>query len=594
MLAPESLDRSRRIILVADELLGYVRTGGLGTATSFLAVALGRMGHRVEVLYVGDPPTEPMGADWARLYESAGVAIRILARSDSRVEPAYFARMRDIELALGADPPEVVITQDLAAPAYTALRTRRLGLGLEDTLFIVYCHGTRRWITDMARKVRVLPGAHALAILEQASVELADVVVSPSAYLLRWMQHQQWELPERSRVIPYLTRAAATGEPGPQRAELGQRVERITFFGRLEERKGLRPFIDAVNSLDPELLRRVELEFLGRATPAWPPERIDALLSEQAKSALTEISFHTDLDQPEALARLGRPGTLAVMPSFGETFSNAVYECLERGVPFLASDAGAPPELIAEADRDRVLFEPTPEGIAASLDGVLGNGRLPQPARLAFDPADSLKAWQDAIATQARPVAPPEGPRSVDIATWGSFPEGQSNWIVFLDPGDVPRDGCVETFLRAQAASGADIVTCGVQVGDVQQLFLGDPGGLGVLSNMYGKTALIRRSLVADARGVTTAWTLLTRLVLDGARIVSIPETLVDRPRESGRPDEPAFEALLVAEEFEQHLPRQLRSVARVAAGLGASSTASAPGPASSLRQKVSRLARRR
>ncbi|HEY8776001.1 MAG TPA: glycosyltransferase family 4 protein [Gaiellaceae bacterium] len=592
MVTPESPDQSRRITLVADELLGYVRTGGLGTATSFLAVALGRMGHRIELLYVGEPPAEPMGTDWALLYESAGVAIRILPRSDSRVEPAYFARMRDIELALRADPPEVVITQDLAAPAYTALRTRRLGLGFEDTLFIAYCHGTRRWITDMARKVRVLPGAHALAILEQASVELADVVVSPSAYLLQWMRQQQWELPQRSLVIPYLTRSAATGEPGPQSAELGQRVERITFFGRLEERKGLRPFIAAINALEPELLRRVELEFLGRATPAWPAERIDALLSQHAKTALAEISFHTSLDQPEALARLSRPGTLAVMPSFGETFSNAVYECLERGIPFLASDAGAPPELIAAGDRARVLFEPTSDGIAAALGGVLANGHVPPPARPAFDPADSLAAWRDAIATEGRASPLPGDAATVDVATWGNMSPGESDWIVFLEPGDVPRDDFRETFLRAQAASGADIVTCGVQVGDVQHLFLGDPGGLGLLSNSYGTAALIRRSLVSDAIGETETWPLLARLALNGARIVSIPETLVDRPQESGRAEEPAFEPLLVAEEFEQHLPRQLRSLARVGAGLAA--TSPAPVPATSLRHKLSRLVRGR
>ncbi|TMK72728.1 MAG: hypothetical protein E6G50_03470, partial [Actinobacteria bacterium] len=42
---------SRRITLVADQILGYFRTGGLGTATTFLALALGRMGHDVEVLH---------------------------------------------------------------------------------------------------------------------------------------------------------------------------------------------------------------------------------------------------------------------------------------------------------------------------------------------------------------------------------------------------------------------------------------------------------------------------------------------------------------------------------------------------------------
>src|SRR5712691_6924651 len=169
--------RARRVTLVTDELLGYTRTGGLGTATSFLGVALGRMGHDVELLYVGSPPTATLTAHWDQLYDDAGVRIRTLERSGLATEPTVFARACDIEAVLRADPPDVVITQDLAAPAYTAIRMRHLGLAFERTLFVVYCHGTRQWITDMARKVRVLPGALAVSLLEQASVELADVVV---------------------------------------------------------------------------------------------------------------------------------------------------------------------------------------------------------------------------------------------------------------------------------------------------------------------------------------------------------------------------------------------------------------------------------
>src|SRR2546423_252223 len=149
----------RRITLVTDELLGYVRTGGIGTATTFLAIALGRMGHAVEVLYTGDSPREPLASEWAGLYEEAGVEIRQLPRSGQETEPACFGRMLEVERALLADPPDLVIVQDLAAPAYTALRKRQLGLAFEGTMFVVYCHGTRQWITDMARKVSVLPGA---------------------------------------------------------------------------------------------------------------------------------------------------------------------------------------------------------------------------------------------------------------------------------------------------------------------------------------------------------------------------------------------------------------------------------------------------
>jgi glycosyltransferase involved in cell wall biosynthesis len=346
----------KRITLITDELLGFVRTGGIGTATTYLAVALGRMGHEVELLAVGDPPSAPMAEEWSRLYDNAGVVVRVLPRSGARIEPSYFARMRDVEEVLASDPPDVVITQDLAAPAYTALRMRDLGLGFERTLFVVYCHGGRRWITDMARKVRVLPGAHAITELERASVEIADVVVSPSAYLVEWMRGEGWRLPARTVVIPHLSRSAATGEVEARAEPNGGRVTRIAFFGRLEERKGLKPFAAGLNALPPELLRDVELEFVGGATPGWPPRRIEALLAERTRSALRNISFATDLDQPEAFARLSRPGTLAVMPSLGETFSNAVYECLERGIPFIASDAGAPAELVAPEDRGRVLF----------------------------------------------------------------------------------------------------------------------------------------------------------------------------------------------------------------------------------------------
>jgi glycosyltransferase involved in cell wall biosynthesis len=563
------------VTLVADELLGYTRTGGIGTATSFLALALGRMGHRVEALYTGDPPSAPMLAEWAAVYDKAGVSIRLLQRSSRDVEPPYFARMRDVEDALAADPPGVVVVQDLAAPAYTALRMRQLGLGFEGTLFVVYCHGTRRWITDMARKVRVLPGAHAITILEQASIELADAVVSPSRYLIDWMLGERWRLPARSLVIPYLTRAVATGDAPPPRAPAPTNgVERIAFFGRLEERKGLRPFAAALNGLEPELLRGRELEFVGAATPAWPPRQVESLLSADVRDALGGISFATDLDQPEALARLSRPGTLAVMPSFGETFSNAVYECLERGIPFIASDAGAPRELVAADDRARVLFEPTPEGVAAALRRTLRDSDGLRPARPAFDAAAAYDAWGDVVQTTPQ--------LEVDMTRASA-----DDFVLLLAENDEPQPNLEETLRRAQAASGADVVTCGVRVGAREQLFLGDPGGLGLVGNHYGAAALARRSLVPDEQ--EPMWPLLARLATAGARVVSVPRALVERRDGAPAADE-ATQALAVVQRFEERLPPALRSLARLTAGLALANAAATPPRRSRLRRLVGRI----
>ena len=543
---------------MTDELLGYTRTGGLGTATTFLALALGRMGHRVELLHVGTPPETALGAEWARLYAAAGVMIRSLPRSDATVEPSYFTRMRDVELALAADPPDVVITQDLAAPAYTAIRLRHLGLGFDHTLFVVYCHGTRQWITDAARKVRVLPGALGVTVLEQASLELADVVVSPSQYVVDWMRQQGWPLPAAAHVIPHLTRAAATGEPQPRAETTAERVRRVAFFGRLEERKGIRPFIAGVNALPAELLEDLEIEFIGRATPSWTPERVEALLSTRAK-----LSFETNLDQPEALARLARPGTLAVMPSFEETFGNTVRECLDYGIPFIASDAAAIGELVAPEDRARVLFEPTGRGVEVALRQALAGADALRPARAAFDAEDSLAAWAAVVETppQRRGHAEAEPPdvdvvvvqrRSDDalarclaaltrqnyanfgviVAASGSpdrrLPEingrvplvvtyerptvqdareaalaaAAAPFVLFLDEDDEPEAELLASLVRAQRVSGADVVSCGVRLRDETRpalhFFHGQPGGLGLVANGYGTVALLRRSLLDE------------------------------------------------------------------------------------------------
>jgi glycosyltransferase involved in cell wall biosynthesis len=546
-----------RVTLVTDELLGYTRTGGIGTATTFLALSLSRLGHQVELLYGAEPPERPLADEWARLYDEAGVTIRMLPRTSAPVEPPYFGRMRDVEHALAAAPPDVVIAQDLAAPAYTAIRMRTLGLAFEDTLFIVSCHGTRQWITDAARKVRVLPGALGITMLEQASIELADVVVSPSRYVVDWMEEQGWQLPADTRVIPHLTRFVATGQAQPRvEVETGV-VQRIVFFGRLEERKGIVPFIEAVNALPVDLLERTDVEFIGRATPAWTPERVGAMFSENVRAA-----FATDLDQPEALDRLARPGTLVVMPSFSETYGITVRECLDYGIPFIASTAAAIEELVAPEDRARALFEPTARGIGTALQAALTATDALRPVQPAFDVEAALPAWEDVLTQRPARRAPRDLP---DVGKWAPF-------ALLLDQEDEPSAELLDTLRRAQAASGADVVTCGSRIrgdgGESLHFFHGDPGALGLLFNGYGTSALVRRSLLRDTDAPT--WPLLAELALDGAHIVSVPEPLVTRGARPATIEQDPSEALLVAEHFERTAPEAARSLARLATGLAA------------------------
>ena len=142
---------------------------------------------------------------------------------------------------------------------------------------------------------------------------------------------------------------------------------------------------------------------------------MEALISEPTRRALRSISFETGLDQHEALARVSRPGTLAVIPSLAENSPNVIYEVLERRIPFLASARGGIGELIAAEDHDRVLFEPTAPGVAEALRRALTSDGALRSARPAFEWDASLRRWNEVVAMRPRAVASPSGSPQVDV-----------------------------------------------------------------------------------------------------------------------------------------------------------------------------------
>ncbi len=604
------MPNARRVTVVAHELRGLHPVGGMGTATTFLALALARIGHSVEIL-LGKHAPESIDSSWQSLYGAAGIGIRPVPRAAKAVEPWHFAHAHAVSLGLQESPPDVVVAHDFGAPAYTALRLRQAGIAFGNTLFVVYCHGPRRWIADINSNIAIgdLPTVLGVSVLEQAAVELADVVVSPSAHLLAWMNGRGWQLPEQALVIPYFTRAEATGKPADasSRQDRGQ-IRRLSFFGRVDERKGVKLLVDALNELDAARLDGLELEFVGKTTSLWPRARVLSLLSHATKRALAGVSFITDLDQPQALARLKRPGTLAVIPSLHDNSPNTIYECLEERIPFIASKAGGAPELIAPEDHGEVLFDPTPDALASVLERVLGNGNVPALPRRAFAAAAATDRWAEVLALrpQSRGVRVTTG-EAVDAvvvrrASQDALPrcvtaledqthdrvetiladtrqegleQGFAPYVLFLDEEDVPDPDLVKTLLAARAATRADVVTCGLELEDKLRFFAGDPRGLGAVTNAYGNVALFRREMLEavppPARGARDAdWPLLAGLAAAGASIVSVPAALVRRAATPGSAEDDPAAALAVVQQLERALANPLRGAARIAAGLAA------------------------
>ena len=588
----------RRISVVGSELLGVAGTGGPGTADSLLAIALARRGHNVRLLVAPGRDVSGLNAGWDQTYRNANVEVVPLAERVV-VRPSFLAPAAHVYEALRGDPPDVVVADDWRALAWAALRSRQVGRAFPQTAFVVYCHGPARVFAEAARKVPDTVERFGEEIAQRACTELADAVVSPSGWLVDWLRERDWSLPGSVNVIQNLWQSAALGEP-PQRGLARTRVRRLAFFGQVREGKGVRVFLESLRRLDAQLLDGVEVLFLGHSRQ-WSEER----LRDELDGVASSVRLETQLDSNGALAELLVPGTLAVMPSLLENSPYAVAECIEHGVPFVAADVGGTSELVAPEDHARVLRPPTPQDFAAALADALTSETPPAPARPARAPDDSLAAWLELVETvepsRPQPVPPAEGvvavargdasrlrARRLGLDVVGRVEEAEGDWVVVLDDDDVPDDALVDDLVAAQAASGADAVTTAVRPADDAvglQLFLGDPGPLGLVENQYGVLGLVRRSLASD----DPDWPLFASVALGGGRIVSIPDPLALHLDGS-----PAEERPPVLRTFETAGPDALPQLPQLTATLAAAlARCEASPPTVVTRDLASGLARR-
>jgi len=179
---------------------------------------------------------------------------------------------------------------------------------------------------------------------------------------------------------------------------------------------------------------------------------------------------------------------------------------------------------------------------------------------------------------------------AVDVVRANSRRSGlfqtSAEWVVFLDDEDEPDGRMLDALVAAQAASGADAVTCAVRTGRDVHVFLGDPGALGLVENQYGVVALLRASLAVSAHvsdGVADPdWPLLSTVALAGAKVVSLPEPLAEHTGKPGRVDDVPGDAVVVLEAFEQlsTRPHDLPQLAAtLAAGLVRATAPTTPAP---------------
>jgi glycosyltransferase involved in cell wall biosynthesis/GT2 family glycosyltransferase len=404
--------RLPRVCIATWEIEGPSRNAGIGTAYTSLADALKRAGYDVSILFLlGCHPTDGNMIDWVDYYrtEKGMKLIPLPMAHEPRIHAAWASSVSYhtyVWLKAHQHDFDVIHFPECQGLAFYSLLAKRQGLAFGDATFVIGTHGPTFWVKEGSQDYIRNLGELEIDFMERTSVSAADIVVSPSQYLLNWMQQNGWELPEHTYVAPYVLPKTVLSEDSAPRQKRKE-VREIVFFGRLEIRKGLKLFCDAVDELcaDPDH-RNFEVTFLGKETQLYGRSSI-GYISDRSKAWNVPWHLVSNKYQKAAIEYLRGDGRLAVVSSLADNFPNTALECVGAGVPLLVSNVGGIPEIIDPADRENVCFEPRPDVLAERIRGALEHGAFSaRPSASFADTEGNWVRWHAGLSNRAKNEQP--------------------------------------------------------------------------------------------------------------------------------------------------------------------------------------------
>jgi glycosyltransferase involved in cell wall biosynthesis/GT2 family glycosyltransferase len=352
------------VCIVTPDIVGPAKYGGIGTACYHWARLLAQDGHAVTILFTIDLSPCRL-AHWRNTYARIGVKFLSLSDMPPVTHPVhgshwYLERSWRVFKYLERKSYSVVHFQDWHANGFWSIKAKRLGLAFDQTTLTVTTHSPTKWQDDGMQWFGPEPiGTAQLVWVEYYAIEHCDVLLSPTRYMLGWLSEQGVHLPEAVIVTPN-----PYTENTRENRTFDVDNDNLIFFGRLETRKGVHVFAEALRRLQRDggpLPRTVS--FLGtpvtvNGRPA--AEYMDALRGDLAP---VEVRVISDLDHRGALEYIEQSRGLVVIPSLVDNCPYVVIESIENRIPFLAARTGGIPNMVDP----RVTFEPTPAALAERI-----------------------------------------------------------------------------------------------------------------------------------------------------------------------------------------------------------------------------------
>ncbi len=203
----------------------------------------------------------------------------------------------------------------------------------------------------------------------QEAAELADVIVTPSAFHRARMLEEMDLDPERIQAIPHgLDHSMFHSVHDAHRP-----VKTIGYVGSVVPPKGVHVLLEAFRLLDDPSL---ELRIHGSAPVFHDKKDYLGELRRMADDATGRVRFMGHYDNARVPLLLDDIDILVVPSLWWETFSLTIREAMLAGIPVVASNLGAMREALADSQAGLLFEAGRPRDLARKLKRLIDDERL--------------------------------------------------------------------------------------------------------------------------------------------------------------------------------------------------------------------------
>lgn len=363
------------IAFISYEYPPDTAVGGIATYVEQAAAMLAARGHDVEVFAAGRGRggTEAEGGVLVHRLQDPDAAGDGTADFSARIAPVFAARHRDAPFDVLEGPEYRAEARDAVRlvpdiPLVVKLHTPSFVLRSLNTALYSPARRTLSAAKSLLRRERPFYDYRPQEDPERAHCLDADEVAAPSRAIGEKVQ-QAWGLdPEKMAYFPlaYVPADALLHVP------LANQTNRVTYYGRLEMRKGVVDLAEAV-PLILEACPQAKFRFVGRSLPS-PKMGVDmkTFLSQKLIRQSRAVEFWDPVPPGEVPALLAETD-VCVFPSLWESFGYTCLESMAAGRGVVAADPSGMAEMLRENGRDygRLVPPQSPPEIAAAVAALL-------------------------------------------------------------------------------------------------------------------------------------------------------------------------------------------------------------------------------